>query len=121
MNLELQEKVILVSGGAKGIGEGVVRVLAAERAIPVVIGRNESDNDAVVRAIEASGGRAFAVRAELSQTDDCRRAVAATIAKFNRIDGLVNNAGINDGVNLEHGDTDRFLLSLRKKIGRAHV
>ena len=116
MNLELQEKVILVSGGAKGIGEGVVRVLAAERAIPVVIGRNESDNDAVVRAIEASGGRAFAVRAELSQTDDCRRAVAATIAKFNRIDGLVNNAGINDGVNLEHGDTDRFLLSLRKNL-----
>ena len=116
MNLELQEKVILVSGGAKGIGEGVVRVLAAERAIPVVIGRNESDNDAVVRAIEASGGRAFAVRAELSQTDDCRRAVEVTIAKFNRIDGLVNNAGINDGVNLEHGDTDRFLLSLRKNL-----
>ena len=116
MNLELQEKVILVSGGAKGIGEGVVRVLAAERAIPVVIGRNESDNDAVVRAIEASGGRAFAVSAELSQTDDCRRAVETAIAKFGRIDGLVNNAGINDGVNLEHGDTERFLASRRKNL-----
>ena len=56
MNLELQNKVILVSGGAKGIGEGVVRVLAAEGAIPVLIGRNETDNEAVVRSVEASGG-----------------------------------------------------------------
>ena len=116
MNLELQNKVILVSGGAKGIGEGVVRVLAAEGAIPVVIGRNETDNNAVVRAVEASGGQAFGVQAELSVTDDCRRAVESTVAKFGRIDGLVNNAGVNDGVSLEHGDTERFMASLRKNL-----
>ena len=116
MNLELQNKVVLVSGGAKGIGEGVVRVLAAEGAIPVVIGRNETDNDAVVRSIEASGGQAFGVKAELSITDECRRAVETTAAKFGRIDGLVNNAGVNDGVDLEHGDTERFLASLRKNL-----
>lgn len=116
MNLELQDKVILVSGGAKGIGEGIVRVLASERAVPVVIGRNESDNNTVVQNIEASGGRAFAVQAELSRTDECQRAVAATIEELGRIDGLVNNAGINDGVNLEHGDTERFLASLRRNL-----
>ena len=116
MNLELQNKVVLVSGGAKGIGEGVVRVLAAEGAIPVGIGRNETDNDAVVRSIEASGGQVFGVKAELSVTDDCRRAIEATVAKFGRIDGLVNNAGVNDGVDLEHGDTERFIASLRKNL-----
>jgi L-fucose dehydrogenase len=116
MNLDLQDKVILVSGGAKGIGDGIVRVLAAEGAIPVVIGRNMADNQAILRAVEVSGGRAFTVQAELSQTDDCRRAVESTIDKFGRIDGLVNNAGINDGVNLEHGDTERFLASLRKNL-----
>jgi L-fucose dehydrogenase len=116
MDLGLSNKVILVSGGAKGIGAGIVRVLAAEGAIPVVIGRNETDNTRLVRAIEADGGRAFAVQAELTQTDECRRAVAATIAEFGRLDGLVNNAGINDGVNLEHGDTERFLASLRKNL-----
>lgn len=116
MNLDLQDKVILVSGGAKGIGEGIVRVVAAEGAIPVVIGRNEADNNAVVRAVEANGGRAFGVQTELTQTDDCRRAVELAVAKFGRIDGLVNNAGINDGVNLEHGDTERFLASLRKNL-----
>lgn len=116
MNLGLQDKVILVSGGAKGIGEGIVRVLATEGAIPVVIGRNESDNEKVVSSVKAGEGNVFAVRAELSQTDDCRRAVEATVAKFGRIDGLVNNAGVNDGVNLEHGDTERFLASLRKNL-----
>ena len=116
MQLDLADKVILVSGGAKGIGEGVVRVLAAERAIPVVIGRNAADNDSVVRSVEAGGGRALGVSAELSQADECRRAVETTIAKFGRIDGLVNNAGINDGVNLEHGDTESFLASLRKNL-----
>ncbi len=116
MDLGLQDKVILISGGAKGIGEGIARVLAADGAIPVVIGRNASDNELAVRAIEANGRRALAVQAELTQTDECRRAIEETVAKFGRIDGLVNNAGINDGVNLEHGDTERFLASLRKNL-----
>jgi L-fucose dehydrogenase len=116
MDLELRDNVILVTGGAKGIGEGISRALAAEGAVPVVIGRNVSDNAAAVRTIEAAGGRALAVQAELSRTDDCCAAVNAAVAKFGRIDGLVNNAGINDGVNLEHGDTERFIASLRKNL-----
>lgn len=116
MDLELRDKVILVTGGAKGIGEGISRALAAEGAVPVVIGRNASDNDVVVRSIEAADGRGLPVHAELSRTDDCRAAVETAVAKFGRIDGLVNNAGINDGVNLEHGDTERFIASLRKNL-----
>jgi L-fucose dehydrogenase len=116
MDLHLKDRVILVSGGAKGIGEAICRVLAAEGAVPVVIGRNRSDNGAVVAAIEQSGGRALAVEAELTETDQCRAAIDTAVAKLGRIDGLVNNAGINDGVNLEHGDTERFLASLRKNL-----
>jgi L-fucose dehydrogenase len=116
MDLNLTDRVILVSGGAKGIGEAISRVLAAEGAIPVIIGRNRADNERVVHAIESSGGRAWQVEAELTQTDECCKAVAASIAKFGRLDGLVNNAGINDGVNLEHGDAERFLASLRKNL-----
>jgi L-fucose dehydrogenase len=116
MDLHLADRVILVSGGAKGIGEAICRVLAAEGAVPVVIGRNREDNDGLVAQIEQSGGRAFAVQAELTVTDECRQAVQAAVARFGRIDGLVNNAGINDGVNLEHGDTERFLASLRRNL-----
>jgi len=116
MDLHLQEHVILVSGGAKGIGAGICRVLAAEGAIPVVIGRNAADNAALVDKISAAGGKAWAVQAELTRTEDCQRAVAEAVRQFGRIDGLVNNAGINDGVNLEHGDTVRVRASLRKNL-----
>jgi L-fucose dehydrogenase len=116
MDLGLQDRVILVTGGAKGIGEGIARVLAAEGAVPVIVGRNAADNDTAVRAIAAAGGRAYAVQAELTRTEECRRAVEEAVAHCGRIEGLVNNAGVNDGVNLEHGDTEHFLLSLRRNL-----
>lgn len=116
MDLQLKDAVVIVTGGAKGIGLGVAEVLASEGAIPVIVGRNEMDNQIALKAIEAAGHRGWSVVAELNQTAQCRRAVDATVQKFGRIDGLVNNAGINDGVSLEHGDTERFLASLRKNL-----
>jgi len=116
MDLYFQDRVVLVTGGAKGIGQAVSRVLAGEGAIPVIVGRKRADNEAAMAAIVSAGGKAWSVEAELTRTDECERAVELTAAKFGRIDGLVNNAGINDGVNLEHGDTERFIASLRKNL-----
>jgi len=116
MDLGLRDRVVLVTGGARGIGRGIADVLAAEGAIPVIISRDAADNEAAVQAITELGGRAHAVQAELTKADECRRAVAAALAQCQRIDGLVNNAGENDGVSLETGDADRFLLSLRRNL-----
>jgi L-fucose dehydrogenase len=116
MDLGLQNKVILVSGGAKGIGCGIAEVLAGEGAIPVLLDRDAAASDDAVRDIAAAGGQAFAISAELTRTEECRRAVAETAARFGRIEGLVNNAGVNDGVGLEDGDSERFLASLRKNL-----
>lgn len=116
MDLQLADKVILVTGGAKGIGEGIVNVLAAEGAIPVVIGRNEADNQQVVDALKTAGKQAFQVVAELTRPEDSEKAVNAVLAQFGRIDGLVNNAGVNDGVGLESGDYNRFMASLHKNV-----
>jgi L-fucose dehydrogenase len=116
MNLDLKDKVIIVSGGAKGIGEGIVKVLAAEGAIPVIIGRSQSDNTKTVQEVEATGGKAFQVVAELTSPTECENAIKTIIEKFNRIDGLVNNAGVNDGVGLENGDYDSFIASLHKNL-----
>ncbi|MBD2716433.1 SDR family oxidoreductase [Microvirga sp. STR05] len=116
MDLQLQDKVILVSGGAKGIGEGIVQVLAREGAVPVIIGRNEADNQAAVAAVVAAGGRAGQVVAELSDPAQCEAAVQAAVAQFGRLDGLVNNAGVNDGVGLEHGSYEGFVASLHRNL-----
>jgi len=116
MNLQLTDKVIIVTGGAKGIGEGIVKILAAEGAIPVIIGRSEADNLKVVHEIEAAGGRAFQVAAELTDPKANENAITATVAKYGRIDGLVNNAGVNDGVGLEDGNYEAFIASLHKNV-----
>jgi L-fucose dehydrogenase len=116
MDLGLRDRVVIVTGGAKGIGLAIARALAAEGVVAAIVGHNARDNEAAVRLIESAGGRSFAVQAELTHTEDCRRAVMEVVQRFGQIDGLVNNAGINDGVNLEHGDTERFLLSLRRNL-----
>jgi L-fucose dehydrogenase len=116
MNLQLKDKVIIVTGGAKGIGEGICQVLAAEGAIPVIVGRKAADNLKTTAAIEAMGGTTFQVEAELSTPEDCKTAVAAVIARFNRIDGLVNNAGANDGIGLANGSYEGFIASLHQNL-----
>jgi len=116
MNLQLTDKVIIVTGGAKGIGEGIVKVLAAEGAIPVIVGRSEVDNLKVVEAVEAAGHKAHQVVAELTDPKASENAVNEVVAKFGRIDGLVNNAGVNDGVGLESGDYEGFIASLHKNM-----
>jgi L-fucose dehydrogenase len=108
--------VIPVSGGAKGIGAAICRVLAAEGAVPVILGRSAADNARLVEEIERSGGRAWAVEVELTQSAQVAAAVAQVVQRLGRIDGLVNNAGINDGVNLEHGDVERFVASLGRNL-----
>ncbi|MGN6246791.1 MAG: SDR family oxidoreductase [Ginsengibacter sp.] len=113
MNLNLDQKVIIVTGGAKGIGEGIVKVLANESAIPVIIGRNEEDN---LKCLESIGNKGFQVVAELKKPEECDKAVNQVVEKYERIDGLVNNAGVNDGVGLENGNYAQFVASLHKNL-----
>ena len=116
MDLLLKNKIIIVTGGAKGIGLGICKVLAAEGAIPFIVGRNEEDNIHAVQEIEGIGGNAFQTVAELTDPIACEKAVDTIIEKSRRIDGLVNNAGVNDGVGLEHGNYEAFLASLHKNL-----
>jgi L-fucose dehydrogenase len=116
MNLNLKDKVIVVTGGAKGIGLGICKVLALEGAIPVIIGRKEADNLKAIKEIEALGYTAFGVQAELSRPEDCEKAIQQVIEQCGRIDGLVNNAGVNDGVGLENGNYEDFMASLHKNL-----
>ena len=116
MDLQLKDKIIIVSGGAKGIGEGITRVLAAEGAVPVIVGRSAEDNNKLVNEIAETGGKAFQVEAELTRPEECEKAIKIIVEQFNRIDGLVNNAGVNDGIGLEKGSYDGFIASMHRNV-----
>lgn len=116
MNLQLKDKVIIVTGGAKGIGAGIVHLLAEEGAKPVIFGRNKKDNLLLVERITAKALFAFEVTTELSKPEECEQAVKSVVEKFGRIDGVVNNAGINDEVGLENGSYIKFIESLHKNV-----
>ena len=116
MDLGLKDKVILVTGGAKGIGKGIVIALAKEGAIPVIIGRGKEQNDLVVNEVKAIGIDTIGITAELGNPDECQQAVLTAVQKFGRIDGLVNNAGLNDGVSLENGTYEGFVKSLHNSL-----
>ncbi len=116
MNLGLKEKVIIVTGGAKGIGEGISESLALESAIVAIVGRNQADNLRCIEKIQATGGQAFSFVAELNKPEESARVVQEIYTMFGKIDGLVNNAGINDGVGLASGNYEKFMASLHANL-----
>ena len=116
MDLQLKDKIIIVTGGAKGIGSGIVSILAEVGAMPVIIGRNEDDNKKKVDEIEKRNQKAVYITAELKDPLQCKSSVEKVIQQFGRIDGIVNNAGVNDGVGLEKGSYEAFVDSLHKNL-----
>jgi L-fucose dehydrogenase len=120
MNLDLQDKVVLISGGAKGIGEAITRTFAAEGAIPCILGRNREESASLVANLEAKGQRVDSFMCELTDEISVRDAAAAVLAKYGRIDCVVNNAGVNDGVGLR-ASVNAFRASLEKNVVHCFV
>ena len=120
MNLQLENKVAIVTGGAKGIGQAITRAFAAEGAIPCIFGRNPTEAAAIVAELEAAGKRANSFHCEMTDEAAVRAAVAEVLAEYGRIDCVVNNAGVNDGVGLRSPVAD-FRASLEKNIVQCFV
>lgn len=119
MDLQLKDKVVIVTGGASGIGAAISLTLAQEGAIPVILGKSPMPSE-FAQQIQAQASQYLFIQVELSDDAACKAAVAQTVARFGRIDGLVNNAGVNDGVGLEAG-REAFIGSLERNLIHYYV
>jgi L-fucose dehydrogenase len=114
MDLQLKDKVIVITGGAKGIGAAIVRDCAEEGAVPVIVDRDQPALTTIEKQL--SGKRCLCISAELSKAEECRRAITEAQQRFGRIDALVNNAGVNDKVGLEQGSPEAYVASLERNL-----
>jgi L-fucose dehydrogenase len=119
MDLNLKDKVVIVTGGGSGIGAAISMTLAQEGAVPVICGKNplEAPFEEALRSLQP---RARFFQFELMEEAACAKAIADTAAEFGRIDGLVNNAGVNDSVGLEAG-REAFVRSLERNLVHCYV
>src|SRR5580704_12305172 len=111
MDLQLKDKVVLVTGGAKGIGAAITKICAQEGAIAVVVDRDAPACQQLHTELTAQGVRTSFIATDLSSPENCEAIVRQVIATVDHINVLVNNAGINDRVGLEHGSPQEFLFS----------
>jgi len=116
MDLHLKDKVVIVTGGAKGIGAAIVRACAAEGAVPVIVGRDAEAGKEVQAELQRGGARCGLITVDLDDPEHCRQSVEQTLEMFGRIDALVNNAGRNDKVGLEQGKPAEFVASLNRNL-----
>ena len=116
MDLGLQNKVILITGGGTGIGAAIAQACASEGAVPVVINNDGDAIQANLQIMRDKKQRFGFLPMWLDSPASCKRAVDQAIAEFGRIDALVNNIGMNDSVGLEHGSPERFLESMTRNI-----
>ena len=116
MDLQLKDKVVVITGGAQGIGAAISEACAAEGAIPVMINRDSEAVQGFVARLRETGSRCELLTINLQGPETCKEAVEETLRRCGRIDALVNNAGANDKVGLEHGSPQEFIESIHHNL-----
>ena len=116
MDLGLKDKVVIVTGGSKGIGGAISDVLAAEGATVIIAGRNQADGDKKIAELSDLPGQVEFFQIELRDEQRREQLIRHVTDRYGQIDGLVNNAGVNDSVGLRTGTVEEFVESYHKNV-----
>jgi len=116
MDLDLANKVVLITGGASGIGAAIVRAVVGEGAVAVIADRSAEHANRLRDELHSAGGKVHVVAGDLTVPENCKQAVDQTLERCGRLDALVNNAGVNDRVGLELGSPADYVASLQRNL-----
>jgi L-fucose dehydrogenase len=116
MDLHLKDKVVLITGGANGIGAAIARGCASEGAITVIVDKDVAAGNQLQTELRAEGKACAFIPTDLLVAENCSQAVDQTLREFGRLDCLVNNAGVNDRVGLEAGTPEQYISSLQRNL-----
>ena len=116
MDLQLKDKVVVVTGGASGIGAAIVTGAAREGAVAVIVDKSEEGAHLLECELKKAGMQAHALVADLMAAANCKLVIDQTLERCGRIDALVNNAGLNDRVGLETGSPAAYLKSIERNL-----
>jgi L-fucose dehydrogenase len=111
MDLQLKDKKVVITGGAKGIGAAIVESFAKEGAIPIILGRNPQEAETLISEI----GTGHSYHIELTDLNEIQVTANKISTDIGPIDILINNAGANDGASIEDGPST-FIQSLEKNL-----
>ena len=116
MDLGLKGKLIVVTGGGAGIGGGISRACIEEGARVIVLSRASQNVRDFMGEMQDAHADCHLVEANLEDAVRCQSAMEEIQSRFGDVYGLVNNAGVNDGVGLATGTVDRFVESLHRNL-----
>lgn len=116
MDLNLRDKIIVITGGTQGIGEAITTRVAEEGGIPVCIGLDDAYGPELISTLQKRGLTAHFIPSDLTENNACNAVMNKIINGFGAPYGLVNNFGINDGIGLEDGSPEAFKNSVHRNL-----
>ena len=106
--MRLKDKVAIITGSSKGIGQGCARVFAREGAAVVIVSRTAEPGLAMAKEIQDKGSRAIYIQTDVSRSEQVQNMINRTIEAFGRLDILINNAGYHISKNIEEASEEEW-------------
>jgi L-fucose dehydrogenase len=116
MNLQLQDKVVLIAGGASEIAAATACAVAQEGAVPVIVDRDAESRDRLRAELHRNRAKSVVISTDLTSPENCSEAVNQTVKDLGKIDALINHAGVTDRIGLEHGTHQQYIGSLQRNL-----